>query len=398
MQDYFSVQGLNSYIEQLFAQDEILNSVQVRGEISGFKYYRQSGHMYFSLKDESAVLSCVMFKSHAARLNFLPEDGMEVMLAGYVAVYSKQGRYQLYVEDIQQSGEGAWFRYLEQIKQELSREGCFDLARKRPLPDLARHIGVVTSVEGAVLRDILRILRQRLPSVRVTVANSAVQGPEAPTELIAGLQKLNQIADLDIIIIGRGGGSMEDLMAFNSPELVRAIVDSNRPVISAVGHEVDISLSDLAADVRAATPTQAAQLAVPDFALLEQQRQQWDRRMWRRMERISHDKGQQLENLLARRVWNDPKRLLQAQQQRRQQLSQRLDQAIGYYLERQEQRLTLKRSSLEQLSPLRVMQRGYAIVMREGRVLSRITDLEPGTEAELRLQDGRVNIRIVGSN
>ncbi|MDO4540911.1 MAG: exodeoxyribonuclease VII large subunit [Syntrophomonadaceae bacterium] len=395
MRDYFTVQGLNLYIEQLFSADEVLSSVRVKGEISGFKFYRQSGHMYFTLKDEDAALNCVMFKSRAARLKFMPEDGMEVLVSGYVSVYSKQGRYQLYAEDMQADGDGAWYRYLEKLKLELNAEGCFDPARKRPLPPMANRIGIVSSLEGAALRDILRILQERCPSLQAVIAHSAVQGPEAPAELAAAMERLNRYGALDVIIIGRGGGSMEDLMAFNSPEVVRAVAASRLPVISAVGHEVDVSLCDLAADVRAATPTQAAQLAVSDGRELKARCRQLENRLSLRMEWIMRERAQRFDQIMAYRVWSDAEAVLKPSRYRLEQLGGKIERVMERQHQQRQQRLSSSAEGLDRLSPLKVMARGYAIVLKDGAIVRSAQAVASGEEADVRLSDGTVKVRVL---
>lgn len=395
MQDHFTVQGLNLYIEQLFSADEVLNSVRVKGEISGFKLYRQSGHMYFTLKDQEAALSCVMFKSRAERLKFMPEEGMEVLLSGYVSVYSRQGRYQLYVEDMQAGGDGAWYRYLEQLKAELAREGCFDLERKRALPPLASRIGVVSSLEGAALRDILRILKERRPGVQVVIAHSAVQGPEAPAEIAAGIARLNEYGALDLIIVGRGGGSLEALMAFNSPEAVRAVAASALPVISAVGHETDVSLTDLAADVRAATPTQAAQLAVPDVRELEARRLELQKRLTRRAEWLLRERSQRFDQLTGQRMWSEPSAAMRLPRQRLEQVSVSLSRVARRRQQELNQRVSAAVTGLDRLSPLKVLERGYAVVLQDGKVVRSVGALAAGDEAEVRMSDGAMTVKVI---
>src|SRR5665647_3867265 len=247
MQEFITVSALNEYIGGVLEADPILQGIWVKGEISGFRLYQQSGHMYFTLKDGDAAVSCVMFRSRAQGLKFKPEDGMEVLLFGSIAVFTKQGKYQLYVDTMQPFGAGALFLQLEKLKRELDLGGYFSLEKKKPLPGMATRIGVVTSQDGAALRDILKVLNQRNLATQVVIVHSSVQGLDAPQELAEGVRMLNAYAEVDLIIIGRGGGSFEDLMAFNSREVVEAIFESSIPIISAVGHEVDISLADLAA-------------------------------------------------------------------------------------------------------------------------------------------------------
>jgi Exodeoxyribonuclease VII large subunit (EC 3.1.11.6) len=271
MQEFLTVSALNQYINRLLENDELLQDCWLKGEISGCKLYQQSGHLYFTLKDEESAVSCVMFKSRVRSLKFKPQDGQEVLLRGSLAVFGRQGRYQVYVQEMQPYGVGGILLLLERLKKDLESRGYFAPEKKQALPALANRIGIVTSQDGAALRDMVRILRQRHRRVDIILVHSAVQGAEAPRELARGIALLNRFAQVDIIIVGRGGGALEDLMAFNTEEVVKAIYESQIPVISAVGHEIDFTLADWAADLRAATPSQAAQLAVPDMSVLEQE-------------------------------------------------------------------------------------------------------------------------------
>jgi exodeoxyribonuclease VII large subunit len=394
MQDFITVSALNEYIGSVLEADSILQGIWVKGEISGFRLYQQSGHMYFTLKDGDAAVSCVMFRSRAQGLKFKPEDGMEVLLFGSIAVFTKQGKYQLYVDTMQPFGAGALFLQLEKLKRELDLRGYFSLEKKKPLPAMATRIGVVTSQDGAALRDILKVLNQRNPATQVVIVHSSVQGLDAPRELAEGVRTLNAYAEVDLIIIGRGGGSFEDLMAFNSREVVEAIFESSIPIISAVGHEVDISLADLAADVRAATPTQAAQLAVPDRTVLQHQLIGITRQLTRAMAKNLSQRAETLDRLMMRKIWRDPRELLEKRHRNLQSLNQCLARVVQKSMETRQHGLAMAAASLDNLSPLKVMARGYAILSQQERIIKSIDELDIGAALTARLRDGKLLLEV----
>lgn len=396
MQDYITVGMLNSYITRLLDHDTRLKDFWLKGEISGFRLYQQSGHIYFTLKDEEASVSCVMFKSKGQQLNFKPEDGMEVLLRGYVSVFARQGKYQVYVEEMQPYGTGGLFLYLEKLKARLAAEGYFALDKKKKIPRIVHRVGVVTSQDGAALQDILRVIRQRHPGVEVIIAHSSVQGTEAPKELAQGVQLLNEYSEVDVIIVGRGGGSLEDLMAFNSEELVYAIFHSRIPIISGVGHEVDFSLSDLTADLRAATPTQAAQLAVPDYSLLQKEVSSLSQRMVRFMQRNLSSQEERLDRSMMKKVWREPGILLQKQQESLFETEKRLKRSMDEKIKEKSHHLAMAVAGLDNLSPLKVMTRGYAILTKDERVVKDVGDIEIGDELQADLANGRLLMSIKG--
>lgn len=394
MSEYLSVSQLNNYVNRLLLSDDLLQNFWLKGEISGFRLYQQSGHAYFTLKDEEAAVSCVMFKSRARNLKFRPEDGMEILMRGSIGVYARQGKYQIYVEEIQPYGAGELFLYLEQLKKRLEAEGYFELAKKKPIPPLVNRVGVVTSQDGAAFQDILRVLKQRHRGVEVILAHSPVQGVEAPLELASAIRMLNQYSEADVIIVGRGGGSFEDLMAFNSEEVVKAIYESGIPVISAVGHEIDYSLADLAADVRAATPTQAAQLAVPDILNLEAGIKLYQQRLVRAIKNRINQNTENLDRVMMRRVWREPGILLNRGRESLLTLSGDMSDAILADWEARAHKLSLGLTALDKLSPLKILSRGYAVVRRGGRVIRRAEEVEPGEEVRIDLYDGVINAAV----
>ncbi len=394
MQDFITVGILNSYITSLFNHDELLQNLWVKGELSGYRRYQQSGHSYFTLKDEDGAVSCVMFKSRGQKLTFKPEDGMEVLVRGYVSVFAKQGKYQVYVEEMQPSGIGGLFLYLEKLKARLNAEGCFAPERKRKIPRVVNRVGVVTSQDGAAWRDILKVIRQRHAGAEVIIAHSSVQGNEAGSELARAVQLLNEYGDLDVIIVGRGGGSLEDLMAFNNEELVYAVCNSSIPVISGVGHEVDFTLCDLAADLRAATPTQAAQFAVPDHMLLQKELMTLNLRMARFIQKNVANSEERLDRIRMERVWKEPGALVQKKQEVLHDRGKRLQMSMEGKTKESAHKLALAVAGLDNLSPLKVLGRGYVILSKAQQVVKDISDADIGDELQADLINGRLQVVI----
>lgn len=394
MREFLTVSQVNHYINRLLEGDPVLSDCWLKGEISGFKLYQQSGHMYFTLKDEESSINCVMFRSRARTLAFEPGNGQEVLLRGCLAVFARQGRYQVYVQEMQPSGTGSLLVYLEQLKQKLTQLGYFAPEKKKPLPVMAHRIGIVTSQDGAALRDMVRILRQRHRRVSIILVHSAVQGPEAPAQLAAGIALLNRQALVDVIIVGRGGGSLEDLMAFNHEEVVKAVYDSTIPVISAVGHEVDFTLADLAADVRAATPTQAAQLAVPDLNLLEQDLDRLRRRMIRAVIRRLSYMEESLDRCLGKRIWKEPGLLLKEKKDKLRVNRDRMYMAVKTKHSERANRLLLALRSLDNLSPLKVMERGYAVAAKDNKIIRRGAEVNPGDLITVSISDADLKVEI----
>ncbi|MCX5780377.1 MAG: exodeoxyribonuclease VII large subunit [Firmicutes bacterium] len=396
LEDFITVAILNAYIARLLDHDPKLQDFWLKGEISGFRHYQQSGHLYFTLKDEDAAISCVMFRSKGQNLKFKPEDGMEVILRGNVAVFTRQGKYQVYVAEMQPFGRGGVFLYLEKLKARLAAEGYFALESKKNIPRIVTRVGVVTSQDGAALHDILRVIKQRHSGVEVVIAHSSVQGPDAPRELAEGIQLLNTYGQVEVIIIGRGGGSLEDLMAFNSEELVRAIYESNIPVISGVGHEVDNTLCDLAADLRAATPTQAAQFAIPEYDLLQREVESLGNRLARSMQRSQSNHEERLDRIMMKKVWREPGLLLRKPKDVLAEKQMQLEKAIRDRLKEATHQLTLVAAGLDNLSPLRVMARGYAIFSKDGRAISDIQQVDIGDNLQAEMANGRLQVLITG--
>ncbi len=390
-----SVTELTAHLRSVLESDRLLQNVWVRGEIADFRYYQKSGHMYFNLKDETASVACVMFRTRAKGVDFKPGDGLKVIARGYISVFEKYGRYQYYVEEMEPDGLGRLFLSLTQLKERLEKEGLFDRGRKRPIPRFVNCLGVVTSGDGAALRDIIRVVRQRHPGCHIVVAPAAVQGPEAPDEIARSLEALNQWGKPEVIIVGRGGGSLEDLWAFNTEKVVRAIAQSRIPVISAVGHEIDFSLADFAADVRAATPTQAGQMAVPDMLAYQEQLITTGLRLRRIMERYCSQKWAQLDYLRERRIWKKAHCLFEPHRRELQHLRQGLQHHMMNTLSTRSSSLKQLAVTLDAISPLKVLERGYAIARTEdGEVVRVIEQVEPSSLLNLTVRNGEIKVEV----
>lgn len=384
-----SVSEVNRFIKGLLDAEGSLQRIMIRGELSNFKTYR-SGHCYFTLKDASAALKCVMFRSRAQYLRFLPQDGQQVVASGSISVYERDGVYQLYVDSLAQEGQGALSEALRQLKARLAAEGLFDVSHKQALPPFPKRIGVITSLSGAVLRDIYHVGKRRDPSVQLALLPVQVQGQGAAEEIAAAIRYFNAKYPVDVLIVGRGGGSLEDLWAFNEECVVRAIFASRIPVISAVGHETDFTLADEVSDLRAATPSQAAELAIPDAAEVLQRVRSLRARL---LQAARHDislRREQLRHLMQRPLWQAPERLLEARVQQLDALSERLKRAAAARAEEKHQALASAIDRLALLDPVRVLHRGYAVVEKEGRPLSRVREAAPGDTLLLRLADGQI--------
>lgn len=394
MQDFLTVTQLNKYINRCMENDPLLQDCWLKGEISGLKLYQQSGHLYFSLKDQDSIVSCVMFKSRTKGLKFRAQDGQEVLVRGSLAVFQKQGRYQVYVQEMQPFGIGGLLLLLEQLKKDLETRGYFSTENKKDLPALANRIGIVTSQDGAALRDMVRILKQRHRRVDIVLAHASVQGAEAPQELAAGIALLNLYGQVDLIIIGRGGGSLEDLMAFNTETVVKAVYQSQIPVVSAVGHEIDFTLCDLAADLRAATPSQAAQLAVPDLSALEEGLEQAVVRMHRAVKRRRDYLDERLDRAVTRRIWRDPVMLVNPKRESLDSQEKLLHRAIQEQFKEQVLRFNMTTRALDNLSPLKIMGRGYAVVRRDGRLVKDGREIECGDSLTVSLSDSDLVVEV----
>ena len=388
----WTVSRLTFYIRKLLEENETLQDVWVQGEISNLSR-PASGHVYFTLKDSSAALKCVMWKTSAARLGIALQDGMEVEVHGRIGIYEVSGQYQLYADQIRPVGEGALYQEFLRLKSILEAEGLFAPERKRPIPLFPRRIGIITSATGAALRDMLNILRRRLPLVEIIFAPSPVQGLEAPPALVQAIQLLN--AQLpDVILLARGGGSIEDLWAFNDERVVRAVAMSEVPIICGVGHETDFTLSDFAADLRAPTPTAAAELATQITLLdLSAALQNYRNRLASSMINLIAEKKTSLSSLIVQLRYTSPERRIQSERQRVDELARRAHSSLGHRLQLQSTHVKGMQKRLAALSPHAVLARGYAVVTRkdDGNVVSRVA--QASDEMNVRVSDGEFEVK-----
>lgn len=389
-----SVSQLNEYVRRLLAGDPMLRSLRVQGEISGFKRYT-SGHLYFTLKDEEACVSCVMFRSAVETLDFRPQDGQRVTIRGSASLYPQRGQYQLYVERMQREGVGELYMRFEALKRRLTAEGLFDQAIKKEIPAYPRVIGVATSPTGAVLRDIVRVARRRDPNISILLAPTSVQGAGAAGEIVHALEQLNRQGEADVILCGRGGGSIEDLWPFNEEIVARAIRASKIPVISCVGHETDFTIADFAADLRAPTPSAAAELAVPEAAalraaidgLLESGAAAIERRLT--LERAH------LARLNASAALNMPSRLLiERRETALERLTGRMTRAAQAMPQTKRARLDGLMRALNAVNPNAVLERGYAVVRQNGQAVTDASALDVGDLIDVTLKGGTLGARV----
>ena len=391
MQQVLSITQINEYIRSQMDEDRLLNQVAVRGEISNYKLY-PSGHHYFTLKDENAALKCVMFKSNATRLRFRPENGMKVIAMGRITVYPRDGAFQLYCSAMTVDGVGDLYAAFEQLKKKLAAEGLFSPEHKKPLPPFPGTIGIITSSAGAAIHDMLRILNKRYPLTQVRLLPVRVQGAEAPGEIAAAIRYANHYQLADLLIVGRGGGSMEDLWAFNDEGVAYAIYESQIPIISAVGHEPDVTIADYVADLRAATPSNAAELAVPDQAALLQSMDSAASAMASYLARQLRSSRQRLNTISRSPALASPTGYLKQREANLEHLKTRLIAAQSQQLQRRKQRFVGCTAKLDAMSPLKVLTRGYSIVHDDGgSILRSVSQTEPGREVRVTLTDGSIH-------
>jgi exodeoxyribonuclease VII large subunit len=392
----WTVTNLTRHLRQLLEDDPDLQGIWVEGEISNLSR-PASGHVYFTLKDSGAALRCVMWKTEAARLRFTLQEGMGIEAHGSLGIYEVSGQYQLYADSLRPVGEGALFQEFLRLKAMLEAEGLFDPARKRAIPSSPRQIGIVTSPTGAALRDILNTLRRRMPLAEVVLAPTPVQGEEAPLKLVEALRNLNRVAKPDVILLARGGGSIEDLWVFNDERVVRAVRESQAPVITGVGHETDFTLVDFAADLRAPTPTAAAELATAITALeLRQSLIDRSQNLIGRMGMLFERQHTLLEGLETGLRYASPLRRVQTERQRVDELSRRGNAAQVHRLELAAARRIGLENRLTALSPLAVLKRGYAVVTKSKRVVVSKSQVQDGDALRIRLQDGEFGARVTG--
>lgn len=393
-QQVLSVTQLNEYVRSVIDADSLLSGVAVKGEISNYKVY-PSGHHYFTIKDENASLKCVMFRSSAVRLKFRPENGMKIIAMGRISVYPRDGAYQLYCTAMAMDGIGDLYAAFEQMKNKLAAQGLFDEAHKKPLPVYPKTIGIVTSEAGAAVHDMLRILRKRYPLVKVRLLPVRVQGTEAPGEIAAAIDYANAYNLADVLIVGRGGGSIEDLWAFNEEIVAHAIFRSRIPVISAVGHEPDVTISDFVADLRAATPSNAAELAVPDQDALRQALDSVSVMLTHAMEQKLKNERKHLNLLAASPSLQSPEQYIIQRRKSLLMLQGNMAQSMQRVINTRKQQFISLTAKLDAMSPLKVIARGYAIAQTQDNSLVRsVRQVKVGDQISAKISDGTVYAQV----
>ena len=389
-----SVSELNEYVKMLIDNDEILAHVCVRGEISNFTNHR-TGHFYMTLKDEGSLIKAVMFRGYASKLKFLPENGMKVLVSGRVSAFVRDGQYQIYIENMEPDGVGALYIAYEQLKRKLTAEGLFDRSKKKPLPKIPTRIGIITSPTGAAVRDIINILGRRFPLCRPVLYPSLVQGESAPANIIAGIDYFNEHKNVDVLIVGRGGGSLEDLWAFNDEALCRRVAASEIPIISAVGHETDFTLCDFAASVRAPTPSAAAELAVPESTELARK----IGNVQTRMELLCTQKiklsRERLARLSSSRSLTSPMNLIDDKRMALGVAEEKLYSRMEKIMERKKAMLGASAAKLDALNPLAVVARGYSAVFTgDGKLIKSVEQTKVGETVSFMLTDGKISAEV----
>jgi len=396
-QEAITVTALNRYIKQLLERDDFLSAVVVQGELSNFKAY-PSGHLYFSLKDKESSIRCVMFRSAAAKLRFEPKHGMSVLVYGNVSAFPRDGQYQLYVTHMAPDGAGDLNIAFEQLREKLEREGLFDPAHKKPIPKFPKTVALITSEAGAAVRDMIRILGERFPSAQVKVLSVLVQGERASAEIVGAIRYANRWQMADVIITGRGGGALEDLWAFNDEQVARAIFESEIPIISAVGHEPDVTIADYVADLRASTPSNGAELAVPDRQELLSKLTHQKEHMARRVNGQLQRERERLERLTQNRHLQNPMTYLNDKELLLDRSAAALETGIKQTLERGNIRLSSFAALLDSLSPLKVLGRGYALAQGEGdQPVTSVKSVKKGDQLTLTMQDGQIQTTVEGT-
>ena len=395
MNDIFTVTEINNYIKMLMSSNSLLSGLSIRGEISNFKHH-YSGHMYFTLKDQDSIIKCVMFKSSAQSLRFAPENGMKVIASGYISVYERDGQYQLYISNMQPDGVGALHMAYEQLKEKLEKEGLFDIHIKKSIPLLPGKIGVVTSSTGAVIRDIINVAGRRNENMKILLYPVAVQGNQAAAQIAAAVRKLNELNLVDVIIVARGGGSLEELWAFNEEIVARSIFESKIPVISAVGHETDYTICDFVSDVRAPTPSAAAELAVPDREMLKYKLQNYNVRLKNALVKKLDAGRKELDKINSRPIFKHPLDNINQHRLKIDNLLRLLGKNSEIQLKAKKTQFSLLVGKLDALSPLKIFERGYCIARKpDGDVIRSIAQVAEGKDVEINVSDGQIYCQVL---
>ena len=389
-----SVTELNSYIKNKIADDEYLNNVLIKGEISNFKNH-YTGHMYFTLKDENSLIKCVMFKTYAQKLGFMPKDGMKVFVLGGVSVFERDGVYQIYVKAMQEDGVGILYKKYEELKQRLEEEGYFDEEHKKRIPQMPKIIGVLTSQTGSVIRDIINVSTRRNPNVNIRLFPVAVQGEGAAEKIAEGIKFMNENKLADVLILARGGGSLEDLWPFNEEIVAHAIYNSEIPIISAVGHETDFSISDFVADLRAPTPSAAAELAVPDIYEVKQKINTYQNRLRLTLIKKVEIMKLRYEKCMSSRVFKEPLRNINDNYLKIDAYIKRLENSIKTKQKEEKTKYIELISKLDTLSPLKTLTRGYSLVEENDKIIKSAKDVKTGDKINIRFVDGTKQAEIL---
>lgn len=394
MKPILTVNELTHIIKNMFDSNEILRQVYVRGEISNFKHHK-SGHMYFTLKDKSSQLKCVMFRNNNILLPFYPEDGMKVILFGYVSVYLKGGKYQLFVEDIEPDGVGALHLAFEKLKSDLEKEGLFDQKYKKSIPFLPKKIGIITSLDGAAIKDIFTVIKRRYPNVDLLIAPVSVQGRKSADEICVALKNFNNLEDVDVIIVGRGGGSLEELWTFNEEKVARAIFDSKIPVITAIGHETDYTIADFVSDMRAPTPSAAGELVVPDRDMIINNIKQLKTRLVNATINNINIRRQKIEHIKRSSIFKQAEHYLDDYRLNLDRLLKSLIAESHLHIKNSKQSLKNLVDKLEVLNPLKVLQRGYSISTVSGKIIKDSSDVKPQQKLKIILHRGSLTCKVL---
>lgn len=387
----FSVSEVNKYVKMLFDCDELLNSISIRGEITNFKAH-YTGHYYFTLKDENSTIKCVMFKGYAQFVKFKPADGMKVVINGQVSAFERDGVYQIYCRSMSPEGLGDLYLAYEQLKEKLNKEGLFDELHKKNIPFLPKRVGVITSRTGAVIRDIINVSTRRYPNVNILVYPAAVQGVNVATTVIEGLKTFNELNNVDVIIIARGGGSFEDLFGFNDENLARQIYASNIPVVSAVGHETDFTICDFVSDLRAPTPSAAAELVYPEYSEIINRISKDKNRTMMAIKNYIERKRQYVERLKAAKLEKVPLDKINKYRLIIDNLMNKSESMLRYKVEKYRTRCIKSITQIDTLSPLKTITRGYSVTENsEGKVIHKVSDVKPNDEIKITVTDGKIS-------
>jgi exodeoxyribonuclease VII large subunit len=389
-----TVTQLNKYLKDRFDEDENLNAILVKGEISNFKNH-YTGHLYFTLKDENSLIKCIMFKSYAEKLNFKPKDGMKVMVFGTVSVFERDGVYQIYAKSMMEDGIGDLHEQFEQLKAKLEKEGLFEQSHKKIIPLYPNVIGVLTSQTGAVIRDIINVSTRRNPNVYIRLLPVPVQGPGAAEQIADKIRIMNEKKLADVLIIGRGGGSLEDLWPFNEEIVARAIYDSEIPIISAVGHETDFTIADFVADLRAPTPSAAAELAVPDIFEVKQKIINYQDRSKLALKKKIEIMKLRFEKIMKSRIFTDPMRKVMDNSIILDDYMKRLENAMKEIKTEKKNKYTELVTKLDSISPLKTLIRGYSLTEKDGKIIKRATQIDKGDIITIKFSDGEKNAEIL---